>query len=78
MLCCPVTTRIKGYPFEVALAGQPASVALADQVKSQDWRARKASRKGHVSFEELNEVRFKLAALIGQPASDRAGEGTGQ
>ncbi len=71
MLCCPVTTRIKGYPFEVALAGQPASVALADQVESQDWRAWKASRKGQVSFELLNEVRFKLAALIGQPASER-------
>ncbi len=31
---CPTTTRIMGYPFEVALAGMPASVVLADQVKS--------------------------------------------
>ena len=31
--CCPTTTRIKGYPFEVALAGTPDSVVLADQVK---------------------------------------------
>ena len=64
VVCCPTTTRIKGYPFEVALAGTPASVVLADQVKSQDWRARKAARKGRVSTAELAEVRAKLVALI--------------
>lgn len=46
MLCCPMTTRIKGYPFEVAIAGDASSVVLADQVKSLDWKARKARRKG--------------------------------
>ncbi len=65
IVCCPTTTRIKGYPFEVRLAGAPASVVLADQVKSQDWRARKASLKGRVSADELAEVRTKLVALIG-------------
>ncbi len=65
IVCCPTTTRIKGYPFEVALAGTPASVVLADQVKSQDWRARGAVRKGRVSPAELAEVRAKLSALIG-------------
>ena len=65
IVCCPTTTRIKGYPFEVALAGTPRSAALADQVKSQDWRARKAARKGQVSAAELAEVRAKLVALIG-------------
>ncbi|CCJ08256.1 Hypothetical protein BN69_2805 [Methylocystis sp. SC2] len=35
----------KSYPFEVALAGAKPSAALADQVKSLDWRARKARRK---------------------------------
>jgi mRNA interferase MazF len=64
IVCCPTTTRIKGYPFEVALAGTPPSVVLADQVKSQDWRARKATRKGRVSSAELAEVRAKLVALI--------------
>jgi len=39
MLCCPMTTKIKGYPFEVAIAGPTGSAALADQVKSLDWRA---------------------------------------
>ncbi|MGH7042152.1 MAG: type II toxin-antitoxin system PemK/MazF family toxin, partial [Acetobacteraceae bacterium] len=65
IVCCPTTTRIKGYPFEVALAGEPASVVLADQVKSQDWQARQATRKGRVSPAELAEVRAKLIALIG-------------
>ena len=65
IVCCPTTTRIKGYPFEVALSGKPPSVVLADQVKSQDWRARKAARKGRVSPAELGEIRAKLVALIG-------------
>ena len=65
MLCCPTTTRIKGYPFEVAIAGSPPSVVLADQAKSQDWGARQARRKGRVSAGELAEVRAKLRALIG-------------
>lgn len=64
IVCCPMTTRIKGYPFEVALAGSPPSVVLADQVKSQDWRARKATHKGRVNPAELAEVRAKLTALI--------------
>ena len=64
IVCCPTTTRIKGYPFEVTLSGRPPSVVLADQVKSQDWRARKAIRKGRVSPAELAEVRAKLLALI--------------
>ena len=49
VVCCPVTTRIKGYPFEVALSGSPPAVALADQVKSLDWRTRGATRKGSAS-----------------------------
>lgn len=65
MLCCPTTTRIKGYPFEVMLAGRPSSVALADQVKGFDWRARRATRKGRVGLAELTEIRKKLRALIG-------------
>jgi mRNA interferase MazF len=65
IVCCPTTTRIKGYPFEVAIGGQPLSVVLADQVKSQDWRARQATRKGRVSPAELAEIRAKLLALIG-------------
>jgi len=65
MICCPMTTQIKNYPFEVFVAGAPPSVVLADQVKSLDWRVRKAKRKGAVSAEELAEVRAKIMALIG-------------
>jgi mRNA interferase MazF len=65
-LCCPLTTKRKGYPFEVALGDEPQSAALADQVKSLDWRARKATRKGQVSHDELSEIRAKARALIGK------------
>ena len=65
MLCCPLTTQIKNYPFEVLIAGTPQNVVLADQFKSLDWRARNAARKGAVSPEELADVRAKILALIG-------------
>jgi mRNA interferase MazF len=64
MLCCPMTTQIKSYPFEVQVAGFPPSVVLADQIKSLDWQVRKARRKGRISVEELAEVRAKIVALI--------------
>jgi len=66
LLCCPLTTKLKGYPFEVALAGSKPSAALADQIKSVDWRARQAQRKGKVTDEELIEIRAKARALIGK------------
>ena len=65
MLCCPTTTRIKGYPFEVSIAGQPPSVALADQVRSVYWFARHARRKGRASNGELLEKRAKITRLLG-------------
>ena len=65
MICCPLTTQIKNYPFEVLIAGTPQNVVLADQVKSLDWRARNATRKGAVSSEELADVRAKILALVG-------------
>lgn len=66
MLCCPMTTKVKNYPFEVVLSGAKPGVALADQIKSLDWRARNASPKGKVSSTELAEIRAKAAALIGK------------
>jgi mRNA interferase MazF len=65
MICCPMTTRIKGYPFEVRIAGAASSVALADQVRSLDWRARRAARKGRATAAELAEVRLKARAVMG-------------
>lgn len=66
MLCCPITTQVKGYPFEVALEG-PAKVhgvILADQVKSLDWRVRKAEKTGKVSNAVLQEVVDKIKAIL--------------
>ena len=65
MVCCPMTTQVKGYPFEVLIAGERPSAALADQVKSLDWVARKATRKGRASPGELAEARAKILALLG-------------
>jgi mRNA interferase MazF len=65
MVCCPMTSRIKANPFEVALYGETSSVVLADQVKSMDWRNRKARYKGKATPQELAEVRAKIFALIG-------------
>ena len=47
MICCPLTNQVKGYPFEVPVEGtaEVSGVALADQVKSLDWRARNAKKK---------------------------------
>ncbi len=67
MLCCPTTTQIKGYPFEVLIAGDRPSAVLADQVKSLDWGMRKARHKGKVSSVEFTEVCAKISALIGNP-----------
>lgn len=66
MLCCPMTTRAKGYPFEVVIEDGRDGVALADQIKSLDWRSRNARRKGRVSPSELAEIRAKAAALLGR------------
>lgn len=65
MLCCPLTTRRKGYPFEVPLDDDRGSAVLADQVKSLDWRARRAKVRGRISEDELSAVRAKAKALVG-------------
>lgn len=64
MLCCLLTTKLKGYPFEVVTSDNPPSAILADQIKNLDWRARKARRKGKVSAMVLADVRAKLKALL--------------
>lgn len=67
MLCCPMTTQLKGYPFEVVVAGARPSAVLSDQVKSLDWTVHKATHKGSISPSELAEVRAKVVALVGRP-----------
>ena|SRR5690348_7502499 len=65
MVCCPMTTQVKGYPFEVLLDGERPSAVLADQIKSLDWRQRRATRKGRISEVQMAEIRGKIRALIG-------------
>jgi mRNA interferase MazF len=70
-LLCPITSQVKGYPFEVPLpAGLGViGVILADQVKSLDWRARKAERIGRVPEETILEVLDRIRTLL--PGIDR-------
>lgn len=64
-VCCPLSTKIKGYPFEVPtqVDGQDC-VVLADQVKSLDWKIRKAKKKGTVPEPVLQHVRARIKALL--------------
>jgi mRNA interferase MazF len=64
MICCPMSSRIKGYVFEVVVSREPPSVVLADQLKSLDWRARGAILKDSVTPEILAEVQAKIRALL--------------
>jgi len=70
-LLCPITSQVKGYPFEVLLPQglQIAGAILADQVKSLDWRARDAHRAGAVTPAVLSEVLHKLGLLLQPNAS---------
>ncbi|WP_350339164.1 endoribonuclease MazF [Geomonas sp. Red32] len=66
MLCCPITNQVKGYPFEVAVEGavNVQGVILSDQVKSLDWRIRRAEKKGSASLEALEEVVGNIVAIL--------------
>lgn len=65
-ILCPVTGQVKGYPFEVAIpAGSKVDgVVLADQVKSLDWRFRKAEFICKLPRETTTEVLDKLGTLL--------------
>jgi mRNA interferase MazF len=65
LVCVPITSQIKGYPFEVLLSGAEVSgAALADQVRNLDWRSSQARYKGRISIAEIQEIKAKLAALL--------------
>jgi len=65
-LVCPVTTNSKGYPFEVMLDGakKTTGVALADQVRSIDWQARKIKIVDRVSMTSLATILAKFKPLL--------------
>jgi mRNA interferase MazF len=66
MLCCPVTSRVKCYPFEVLLLGslKISGVVLSDQVRSLDWVARNAQFVDCVPSSVLSEVAMKQKELL--------------
>ena len=63
---CPISSRVRGHPFEVALPETLATrgVILADQVRSFDWRARKADFLERAPEEILHEVAARFSALL--------------
>ena len=65
-ILCPITSQVKGYPFEVVIpTGLKASGAvLSDQVKSMDWRARKASRLCSLPETAVRQVLNKVGTLL--------------
>ena len=65
MVCCPLSTKVKGHPFEVITQVDGTDCAvLSDQVKSLDWRSRHAKKKGSVSADVMLHVKAKLKALL--------------
>lgn len=65
-LLCPITSQIKGYPFEILIPEglEVKGAILSDQVKSLDWKARKAVFIGKLPAEKYNKVVKNLIALI--------------
>lgn len=65
-LFCPITSQVKGYPFEVLIpAGLPvAGAILSDQVKSLDWRARKTELLCALPADTISEAIQKLSTLL--------------
>ncbi len=65
-LFCPLTSQVKGYPFEVVLppGGKAAGAILSDQVKNLDWRARQARLFARAPKEVTRAVLAKLQTLL--------------
>jgi mRNA interferase MazF len=65
-ILCPVTSQVKGYPFEVRIPDglKVQGVILADQVKSLDWKIRETEFADKLPSPSLNEVIQKLSTLI--------------
>ena len=66
-LMCPITSRVKGYPFEVTLSSPStvSGVILADQIKSLDWRARQARYECRTTTQVVGEALDKVDVLLG-------------
>lgn len=64
-LMCPITSKIKGYPFEVIYSNKKIKGAvLCDQIRSLDWQARRASFIERTKPEILFQIQEKLLTLL--------------
>lgn len=65
-LCCPITTQVKGYPFEVEIpeGSKATGAVLSDQIKSLGWRARRAERVCSAPAGVVDEATAKILALV--------------
>lgn len=64
-ICCPITSNVKGYPFEVAISGGKINgVILSDHLKNLDWKIRKAKFIEKAPKRVVEQCSQKLAALI--------------
>ncbi|HHU86815.1 MAG: endoribonuclease MazF [Pelotomaculaceae bacterium] len=65
-LMCPVSSKIKGYPFEVSLPEglMVSGAVLADQIKCLDWQARRAEFACKAPAEVITEAIAKVRALL--------------
>jgi mRNA interferase MazF len=65
-LFCPITSNVKGYPFEVEIpkGSKAQGAVLCDQIKSLDWRVRRAERFCPAPAEVIEEATAKILALV--------------
>ncbi len=65
MLACPITTKIKQYPFEVRIKAKKIDgVILADQVKSVDWRKRRLEFGGKADGDTISTTQAFVESLV--------------
>ena len=64
-LLCPITSKVKGYPFEVRVVGKKIGGAiLSDQIKSLDWKARNVKFIERADNSILQDVLAKLFVIL--------------
>lgn len=64
-LACPITSQVKGYPFEVELKTKAVKgVILADQIRSIDWKQRHAEKIAVVSEATVVDVQEYVRRLV--------------
>jgi mRNA interferase MazF len=64
-IACPITSKAKGYPFEVRIESKKISgVILVDQIRSLDWKGRKAALIQSIEEKIISEVVAKLSTLL--------------